>query len=106
LSLFAETCIRCGNTLAKRSADALPTCDRCRTLVQTKLQADSEVLRRCPTDGAVMSKEVIHDLVIDRCPDCRGVWLDGGELVLLERAITGGDRDAVARTVVLGMTRR
>jgi Zn-finger nucleic acid-binding protein len=27
-----------------------------------------------------MRKEIAHVVVIDRCPTCSGVWLDGGEL--------------------------
>ncbi|MBW2422744.1 MAG: zf-TFIIB domain-containing protein [Deltaproteobacteria bacterium] len=31
-----------------------------------------------------MQKEIAHMLVIDRCPTCGGVWLDGGELERLK----------------------
>jgi Zn-finger nucleic acid-binding protein len=39
-----------------------------------------------------MTKEVAHMLVIDRCPDCKGVWLDGGEL---DRIKDGVESNAV-----------
>ncbi len=33
-----------------------------------------------------MSKEVVYDrLVIDVCPDCKGIWLDPGELEVLQQ---------------------
>jgi Zn-finger nucleic acid-binding protein len=44
------------------------------------LEASREDQRPCPVDGANMAKEIAHMLVIDRCPECSGVWLDGGEL--------------------------
>jgi Zn-finger nucleic acid-binding protein len=44
------------------------------------VEAGKEALRSCPIDGATMNKEIAHMLVIDRCPACSGVWLDGGEL--------------------------
>jgi len=35
---------------------------------------------------AEMSKEVVYDrLVIDVCPDCKGIWLDPGELEVLQQ---------------------
>jgi hypothetical protein len=39
--------------------------------------------RRCPVDGAVMTRYHFGqeiDLEIDECPECGGIWLDGGEL--------------------------
>jgi Zn-finger nucleic acid-binding protein len=51
-----------------------------------------------------MAKEIVSQVVIDRCPSCGGVWLDGGELEMLRRALEGGHRDPLARTVVLGLT--
>lgn len=27
-----------------------------------------------------LAKEIVHGVIIDRCPTCRGVWLDGGEM--------------------------
>jgi Zn-finger nucleic acid-binding protein len=34
----------------------------------------------CPTDGAVLVMSERNGIEIDYCPDCRGVWLDRGEL--------------------------
>lgn len=36
--------------------------------------------RLCPVDGATLVSETLSGVVIDRCPTCKGVWLDGGEL--------------------------
>ena len=35
---------------------------------------------RCPTDGTTLQLADRHGIEIDYCPDCRGVWLDRGEL--------------------------
>jgi RNA polymerase-binding transcription factor DksA len=34
----------------------------------------------CPVDGTTLVLASRDALEIDYCPDCRGVWLDGGEL--------------------------
>ena len=39
---------------------------------------------RCPVDGAVMMERRHHGVTIDDCPQCGGVFLDRGELELLE----------------------
>jgi len=43
----------------------------------------------CPTDGAVLVMSERNGIEIDYCPDCRGVWLDRGELdKIIERSAT------------------
>ncbi len=40
----------------------------------------------CPTDGTTLLMSERHGIEIDYCPQCRGVWLDRGELdKILER---------------------
>lgn len=34
-----------------------------------------------------MAKEVILNVILDRCPTCHGVWLDKGELDLIKEAV-------------------
>lgn len=34
----------------------------------------------CPIDGAVLTMSERQGIEIDYCPQCRGVWLDRGEL--------------------------
>jgi hypothetical protein len=41
----------------------------------------------CPTDGTTLLMSERNGIEIDYCPQCRGVWLDRGELdKILERA--------------------
>jgi len=37
-----------------------------------------------------MAKELLGDsIIIDRCPECQGVWLDAGELAAVARHSKG-----------------
>ena len=53
---------------------------------------------KCPVDGTQLVMSERHGIEIDYCPQCRGVWLDRGELdKIIERSLdlrTGeGDDD-------------
>lgn len=42
---------------------------------------------KCPVDGTTLALSSRDGVEIDYCPDCRGVWLDRGELdKILDRA--------------------
>jgi len=42
---------------------------------------------QCPRDGKALSSEKYEaDVVVERCPSCRGMWLDRGELEKVQRA--------------------
>jgi len=42
---------------------------------------------KCPNDGATLTMSERGGVEIDYCPECRGVWLDRGELdKILDRA--------------------
>ncbi len=44
---------------------------------------------QCPTDGTTLTMSERSGIEIDYCPQCRGVWLDRGELdKILERSMT------------------
>jgi uncharacterized protein len=48
---------------------------------------------RCPNDGSRLVEVERAGVLIDACPECRGVWLDRGELdkiLVKERQLTGG----------------
>ena len=39
---------------------------------------------KCPRDGATLEATNHSHVTIDRCPKCGGIWLDKGELEILE----------------------
>jgi Zn-finger nucleic acid-binding protein len=44
---------------------------------------------KCPNDGTTLTMSERSGIEIDYCPDCRGVWLDRGELdKIIERSLT------------------
>lgn len=44
---------------------------------------------QCPTDGTLLTMSERSGIEIDYCPQCRGVWLDRGELdKIIERSLT------------------
>ncbi|MGH8991008.1 MAG: zf-TFIIB domain-containing protein [Acidimicrobiia bacterium] len=48
----------------------------------------------CPVDGTKLVMSERQGVEIDYCPDCRGVWLDRGELdKIIERADSEERRD-------------
>jgi hypothetical protein len=98
---LVETCVRCGVKPAKGSSAGVPTCESCEELLAASLVAKGEAARQCPLDSMAMTKEIVCNIVIDRCPSCGGVWLDGGELDLLKQAIKTGMSDDFARVMLL-----
>ena len=39
---------------------------------------------KCPKCGADLTETDFHHIKVDRCPSCKGVWFDGGEIEMLE----------------------
>ena len=49
---------------------------------------------KCPVDSATLQMTERQGVEIDYCPECRGVWLDRGELdKIIARADDGDDDD-------------
>ncbi len=40
----------------------------------------------CPADQAFMEARSVGGVWLDICPTCRGIWVDGGEIVALKVA--------------------
>jgi len=99
MGLLGDKCARCGERRTRREYEGLPTCEVCEELIEAKIQAAKEQSRQCPIDGAEMAKEIALSLVIDRCPSCRGVWLDGGELEQMRSSIQSGLAKDLIRTM-------
>ena len=68
-----------------------------------KLRIQREAVRSCPVDSASTKKDVVHNVIIDRCGKCGGIWLDGGELEVLKKAIETGADDDFFTGMCLGM---
>ena len=86
MSFFGEKCARC-SAKTRHEVDGKATCVACENEMQLLVEAKGEELHLCPVDGATMSKEIAHMIVVDRCPACQGVWLDGGELERLKGGV-------------------
>ncbi len=97
--IFGERCVRCGATRTKKEYEGVPTCDEC----ALKIKAEREERRTCPTCRSAMEKSVVLNIIVDKCPSCRGAWLDGGELELLREAIKAGVDDDFATGLCLGI---
>ena len=46
---------------------------------------------KCPVDGATLAISERSGIEIDYCPECRGVWLDRGELDKLIKGVNEYD---------------
>ena len=103
---IGETCVRCGKRRTRTEFEGVPTCMDC----ELKLKAEREEILRCQHDGAEMRKEVIQNVIVDRCPECGGVWFDGGELEILgaayRRATDFGMPAELASRLIHGLVER
>ena len=102
MSLFGEKCARCG-VRTKEELKGSPVCERCQHEMQLMVEAQSENPRECPIDGTTMQKEISFLIVIDRCPTCSGVWLDGGELERISSDVEEKALIAMSRSFVMPM---
>jgi Zn-finger nucleic acid-binding protein len=50
-----------------------------------------------------MTKSIVLNIVIDKCPSCHGAWLDGRELDLLKKAIEDGASGDFTTGLCIGM---
>jgi hypothetical protein len=86
MSLFGEKCVRCGERTRGIYRDK-PTCETCRDQIEVAMADAVEAKRPCPADGATLAKDIAHGVIIDRCPNCGGVWLDAGEMERINRDV-------------------
>jgi len=77
-----KICTTCNENKTKRKFENEPTCAECKT----KILMEREPKRTCPVDGATLIKEHGNEIIIDRCPECKGVWLDAGEIEAIKEA--------------------
>ena len=50
---------------------------------RARAERDSHYMR-CPKCGGQLKEVEFHHMKIDRCQDCGGIWLDKGEMEMLE----------------------
>lgn len=50
---------------------------------RARAERDSHYMR-CPKCGGQLEEVEFHHMKIDRCMDCGGIWLDKGEMEMLE----------------------
>lgn len=70
---------------ARQNADAIKA-------MREKLDAErakQKSARYCPKCAVALAEEEVAKVKIDRCPQCKGVWLDGGELEQLQAVNAG-----------------
>lgn len=80
-------CVRCGrevtNSIISIASEGLPTCIECLTTLSIDRNEIKLSERRCPIDSEYLEQRLIHNVQIDSCRMCGGVWLDKGELDLI-----------------------
>lgn len=58
---------------------------------------------KCPRcDGQVLAETVREGIHVDVCPQCRGIWLDRGELERMQSMVVDQQAAAYARGAVVG----
>jgi hypothetical protein len=77
---------------AKRDAELLKA-KRAQLDIERAKAAQAQFLMKCPKDGAELQEREFHKVKIDVCTQCKGVWLDPGELEMLAMV----DRNPVKR---------
>jgi len=78
--LFGGTCTYCKEKKTKRkSLEGEYICSDC----QLELDKNKEQKVKCPECSTIMSKKIVADIVIDKCRECGGVYLNSGELEAL-----------------------
>ena len=50
----------------------------------------AETVLSCPKCSGKLESYAFHEIVLDRCHECGGVWLDKGELEAIVRKISRG----------------
>jgi hypothetical protein len=96
-SMFGEKCKRCHD---KRIGSNKDYCDDC----LLKIKAEGEKKYDCLSCGTKMEKKIGDGIIIDKCPKCNAVWLDGGELEKIkEKVADEHGSDGMESGMVIGM---
>jgi Transcription factor zinc-finger len=81
-----QNCSRCGKNYPSDLMTSSPVGNRFCQACWSKLNPQTETVRKCPVDGTDMKKRLVAEVVaIDVCTQCRGLWFDQGELEVIEK---------------------
>jgi len=93
-SINIDRCLTCdgywfdGNELPKVISESEMTMEE-----GTGASSQDRERLRCPRCGCDMTKNVLFEVEIDRCPECCGIWLDRGELYEVQRRYRDYERN-------------
>src|SRR5215217_5262384 len=74
---------------AKLNAELIK--ERRASLDAARAQSDRKAHQmKCPKCGGDLKEMEHHNVKVDQCTDCKGIWLDVGEIELLEHAHESG----------------
>jgi Transcription factor zinc-finger len=96
-----KECVHCKKMKTKQKFEDKATCGPCRL----KILVEREQIYKCPVDGAIMKKEIVgKEIIIDKCPECKGIWLDYGELEAIEEETASHEKGkTVTYDIFMGM---
>ena len=100
MTIYGEKCHRCGQK-TRRIREKNPTCGHCISILDSR----NEEIRKCPIDDTEMKKEIIHNIILDRCPECTGIWFDKNELESLEDLINQFSDDIMVHNIIKGISK-
>ena len=68
---------------------------------QAEAQEANQALMRCPKCGTKLNTVEHHEVTVEECPACQGMWLDRGELEILAQRENEGWLSRFVRRGVL-----
>ena len=74
---------------AKVDAELLKERRSALEMARSKMERASHFMK-CPRCGGTLHEVAHHGVKVDRCVDCKGVWLDAGDFEHLEHALDSG----------------
>ena len=99
MNIYGENCHRC-NQKTRRTRKNKPTCGHCIAILDSR----HEEIRNCPVDNNKMKKKIIQNIILDRCPNCSGLWFDKNEIEAFEELINKVSNDAIIHKIIKGIT--
>jgi TFIIB-like protein len=99
-----ENCIRCNKYYKFEELEVGPDgfgiCHNC----AIRINPIGEKKHQCLNDGTEMKKELIYNrILLDKCPTCGGIWLDGDEIEIIRRVMKSEGAGRFASGFLLGV---